>query len=74
MEASHYDIEEVKMYSYLLTAIALVFVLEGLLPFLAPRSWRRAMQQIIIQPDKTLRTFGLISMLIGLSLLYLLHY
>lgn len=52
-------------------AIGLVFVLEGLMPFLAPRFWRSAMQQMMLQSDKTLRIFGFISMLIGLGLVYL---
>ncbi|EKD54392.1 MAG: hypothetical protein ACD_60C00087G0004 [uncultured bacterium] len=56
-----------------LMAIALVFVLEGLLPFLAPHLWRRVMQNMLIQPDKTVRMIGLVSMLIGLGLLYLLN-
>lgn len=61
------------MSNLLLSAICLVFVFEGLLPFLAPRVWRRAMQQMLIQSDTALRIFGLASMLIGLSLLYLIH-
>ena len=55
----------------LLIAIGLVFVLEGLTPFLAPRLWRRAMQQMLMQNDASLRVSGLISMLIGLGFLYL---
>lgn len=51
-------------------AIGLLFIIEGLTPFLAPRLWRRAMQQMFMQPDKYLRVFGFISMLIGLLLLY----
>ena len=58
------------MSSYLLTAIGLVFILEGLLPFLLPRVWRRAMQQMVMQNDSALRIFGFVSMLIGLSVLY----
>ena len=54
-------------------ALGLLFVFEGLMPFLAPRTWRRLMQQMIIQHDRSLRMFGLISMLVGLSLLYLMR-
>ncbi len=53
-----------------LLGIGLVFVIEGLTPFLAPRTWRRAMQQMFMQNDKVLRIFGLVSMLAGLGLLY----
>lgn len=54
----------------LLVAVGLVFVMEGLTPFLAPRFWRRIMQQMLMQSDRGLRTFGLVSMLIGLGILY----
>jgi uncharacterized protein YjeT (DUF2065 family) len=58
------------MIESLLLAIALVFIIEGITPFLAPRLWRRAMQQMFMQSDKALRVFGLVSMLLGLGLLY----
>lgn len=58
------------MWSTILMAFGLLFIIEGLMPFLLPRAWRRLMQQMIIQNDKTLRAFGLVSMLIGLGLLY----
>lgn len=58
------------MWESLLMALGLVFVIEGITPFLAPRLWRHAMQQMFIQSDRTLRIFGLVSMLIGLGLLY----
>jgi hypothetical protein len=61
------------MWQFFLVALGLVFVIEGLLPFLAPHLWRRFMAQMVIQNDKTLRIFGLISMLIGLGLLYFIH-
>ncbi len=54
-------------------AIGLVFVFEGLLPFLAPRFWRRMIQQIMIQNDKAVRVFGLMSMLTGVGILYILR-
>jgi uncharacterized protein YjeT (DUF2065 family) len=59
------------MNDIFLYAIGLVFVFEGLTPFLAPKLWRRAMQQMFLQSDKSLRTFGLVSMLIGLAIVYL---
>lgn len=61
------------MWQFFLIAVGLVFVLEGLLPFLAPHIWRRMMAQMMVQNDRTLRTFGLVSMLIGLALLYFTH-
>lgn len=59
------------MWQILFLSIGLVFVIEGLLPFLLPHIWRHMMQQMITQSDRTLRVFGLISMLIGLAILYL---
>jgi uncharacterized protein YjeT (DUF2065 family) len=58
------------MSNTLFMAVGLVFVLEGLMPFLAPHFWRKAMQQMLLQNDKTLRTFGFVSMLIGLGFVY----
>lgn len=53
-----------------LTAICLVLVLEGLLPFLSPRRWREAMQTAARADDSTIRLVGLFSMLLGTFLLY----
>ena len=53
--------------------IALAFVIEGILPFLSPRIWRRFMAQMIVQNDRKLRMFGLVSMLSGVGLLYWVH-
>ena len=54
-------------------AFALVFVLEGLMPFLAPARWREMVRQIAQVDDRTLRMMGLFSMLFGLGLLYLVN-
>jgi len=51
-------------------AIGLLFIFEGILPFLAPRLWRRIVQQMMMQTDHALHIFGFIAMLIGLGLLY----
>jgi len=56
------------MWSILLTAIGLLCVFEGILPFLSPDFWRRMMHRMSIQSDHALRIIGLLSMLIGLSL------
>lgn len=54
----------------LLMAIALVLVIEGLLPFLAPSVWRDTFRRILLLSDGQIRFFGLTSMLAGLLLLY----
>lgn len=56
----------------LLTAIALVFVLEGLLPFLLPNFWKNMMQEAVKLDESQLRLVGLTSIIIGLFLLWLL--
>jgi uncharacterized protein len=52
-------------------ALALVLVLEGLLPFLSPRGWRNTFQKLLTLQDGQLRFFGLCSILLGLLLLWL---
>ncbi len=48
-------------------ALALMLVLEGLLPFLSPSGWRRMFEQIFKMNDGQIRFFGLCSMLLGLA-------
>jgi len=57
------------MASTLLLAFALMLIIEGLLPFLAPGVWRDAFRRITQLTDGQIRFFGLTSMLIGLLLL-----
>lgn len=54
-------------------ALALVMVIEGMMPFLSPQSMRRAFAQIVQMDDKTLRWAGLVSMVAGVVLLYLVR-
>jgi len=56
----------------LLLALALMLVIEGLLPFVAPRVWRETFRRVIALSDGQLRFVGLTSILIGLTLLLLL--
>lgn len=55
----------------LISAIALVFILEGVLPFVFPQIWRRMMLQAVTFSENQLRLAGLVSILIGLLLLAL---
>jgi len=52
-----------------LMAFALMLVIEGLLPFLAPTLWRETFRRITQMSDGQIRFFGLSSMLAGLLLL-----
>ena len=46
-------------------ALAMVLVLEGLLPFLSPSGWRKMFMQLLQMNDGQIRFFGLCSMLLG---------
>lgn len=59
------------MGSTLLMALALMLVIEGLLPFVAPARWRETFLQLARLADGQIRFIGLVSMLIGLLLLLL---
>ncbi len=62
-----------ELWRELLIAFCLMLVLEGVIPFLYPQRWRRLVQQLALVDDRMLRTIGLISMLIGTALLYLVR-
>ena len=62
------------MWNDLLAAIALILVIEGVMPFLSPATVRRTMQQLTQLPDRVLRTIGLASMVCGVVLLYLIRH
>ncbi|MBW8721217.1 MAG: DUF2065 domain-containing protein [Polaromonas sp.] len=53
-------------------ALALVLVIEGLLPFISPGGWRRMFEQILALGDGQIRFFGLCSIVIGVVLLAVL--
>jgi uncharacterized protein YjeT (DUF2065 family) len=57
------------MGEWLLRAFALMLVIEGLLPFLSPGTWRSAFERATRMSDGQIRFFGLTSMVIGVLLL-----
>jgi len=59
------------MSKMLLTAFALVLVIEGILPFLLPALWREAFRRLTEMTDGQVRFLGLSSMVAGVLLLYL---
>ena len=59
------------MTSTFLMAVGLMFVIEGVLPLVAPGSWREAFRRILQFSDGQIRFFGLASMLAGLALIAL---
>ncbi|MFT6430858.1 MAG: hypothetical protein ACJAXR_000284 [Halopseudomonas sp.] len=61
------------MWQSLATALCLVLVLEGLMPFLAPSLWKRTLAGLTLISDRQLRLVGLGSMVAGTLLLYLVR-
>jgi uncharacterized protein YjeT (DUF2065 family) len=57
------------MGTVFLMALALMLILEGVLPFLAPNLWRDTFRRITQLSDGQIRFVGLSSMLVGLLLL-----
>jgi len=61
-----------KSYTTLLvSAVALMLIIEGLLPFLLPAVWREAFRRLTEMSDGQIRFIGLSSMLAGVLLLFL---
>jgi uncharacterized protein len=59
------------MGNTLLTAFALMLVIEGILPFLVPSMWRETFRRLTEMSDGQIRFIGLTSMLVGIMLLFL---
>jgi uncharacterized protein YjeT (DUF2065 family) len=55
--------------SSLLTALALMLVIEGLLPLLSPAAWRQVFARMLAMSDGQIRFVGLLSLLAGLTAL-----
>jgi uncharacterized protein YjeT (DUF2065 family) len=54
------------------TALGLVLIIEGLLPFLSPKGWRGVFEQVLKLSDGQIRFYGLASIVAGLLLMWLL--
>ncbi len=59
------------MLDWVMGALALMLVFEGLLPFLSPTAWRRLFERAVKMSDGQVRFLGLSSMLVGLLMLLL---
>ena len=68
-----WGIRSVDFWQVLPAAVALVFVFEGMLPFISPARWRAAFAIVAQMDDASIRRFGLGSMLFGIGLLYLVN-
>ena len=60
-------------WTEILTACALVLVIEGILPFVGPNRYKQLVAQMVRLSDNQLRTFGLSAMIAGLVLLFIVR-
>jgi len=63
----------VDFWQVLPAAIALVFIVEGMLPFISPNRWRAMLAVAAQMDDRMIRNIGLGSMLFGVVILYVVH-
>jgi uncharacterized protein YjeT (DUF2065 family) len=56
----------------LLLAVGLMLILEGLLPMISPRRWRGLFEQMLQLQEGQIRFFGLLMVLLGLVVVWLL--
>jgi uncharacterized protein YjeT (DUF2065 family) len=63
----------VDFWQVLPVALALVLIIEGMLPFISPHRWRNMLAMAEQMEDRVIRNIGLGSMLLGVVLLYLFH-
>ena len=54
-------------------ALALVFIIEGAMPFISPNRWRTMLALVAQMEDRAIRNIGLGSMLLGVILLYIVN-
>ena len=57
------------MWIEFVSALCLVLVIEGMLPFLSPRHWRSTLIALAAMNDRNVRLLGLSSMLVGVLML-----
>ena len=57
----------------LLTAFCLYMILEGIIPFIAPQRFKEFLKSIENVPESSIRTMGLIMMMLGLISLYFIR-
>lgn len=58
------------MLDYWLLGLAMMLVIEGMLPFVLPELWRETFRKLVTLSDGQLRFVGITAMLAGLLLLY----
>lgn len=59
-----------QFWQALAAGLALMLIIEGVIPFLYPQRWRQLVEQLSQVSNQALRVMGLISMVLGVLLLY----
>jgi hypothetical protein len=62
-------LSSVAFWDVALSAVALMLVAEGLLPFVSPAAWRRIFERALQMSDGQIRFLGLVSIVAGLAML-----
>ena len=60
-------------WTEILTALALVLIIEGMVPFVGPRKYRQIVAQMAMLSDNNLRMVGLVVMIAGVGLLFVVR-
>ncbi|MBL4828006.1 MAG: DUF2065 domain-containing protein [Spongiibacteraceae bacterium] len=61
------------MWHDVIVALSLLLVAEGILPFLSPDAWRAMAYKVAQMDNRAMRIMGLVSMLVGVTLLSLIN-
>ena len=56
-----------------MAALAIVCIIEGVMPFLNPAGMKRLLNRMAAMEEREMRIIGLVSMLVGLAILYLVR-
>ena len=67
------DENRYKMWHEGAVALCLMLVIEGIIPFIDPRGWRRMLRMLDQVNDRTVRIIGLCSMLVGTIMLVIIN-
>ena len=59
------------MWNDLMLAFGLAMILEGLMPAISPRGWRQAVDQVGRLPDRSVRRFGVVLIVVGALVFHL---
>lgn len=57
----------------LFAALAIVCIIEGIMPFINPSGTKRLLARMVSMEEREMRIVGLVSMLVGLAILYLVR-